>query len=191
MTQIVVLYDPTEGGALIVDNLIYHCAGDYTVVGTTPKLFVDGGVVWAFAGNMNAVKERELKRHCRHLDFPATHDEAVAHLDEVARQYDVEGVAVTDSGLVLAAGDFGVAEIGPELDRRSVWTFGEFSPLVAHMAQAAMRAQEATGRVEDWIEEVTSRLRTGFGTLIDSSYSLSVYRFSAFVPRLKTGSNTR
>lgn len=180
MTQIVVLYDPIEGGVLFVDNLIYRRAGEYEVVGTCNKISKDRDVLWAFAGDMNAARDRELKRICADLSTPATYDNAVECLDSRVRAYDIEGVVVTPKGLLLAAGEFGVAEIGPELDRRSCWVFGEFSGLISHISSQMMNNLRVDNNLATWSSKVGRRLAEGFQALVNSDYRLFTEQFRPF-----------
>lgn len=180
MTQIVVLYDPIEGGVLFADNLVYRCAGEYEVVGTCNKISENGDVLWAFAGNLNAAKDRELKRICADLNTPATYDNAVERLDSRVRAYDIEGVVVTPQGLLIAAGEFGVTEVGPELDRRSCWVFGEFSGVTSHISSQMMHNLQVGNTLAMWGDKVSRRLAEGFQALISSDYRFSAREFRAF-----------
>ena len=180
MTQIVVLYDPIEGGVLLVDNLIYRHAGEYEVIGTCNKISKDRDVLWAFAGNMSAAKNRELKRICADLNNPATYDNVVECLDNRVRAYDIEGVVVTPKGLLLATGELGVTEIGPELDRRSCWVFGDFSDLTSHISSQTMSSLRINNNLAIWTSKVGRRLVEGFQALINSDYRYFTEQFRPF-----------
>lgn len=177
MTQIVVLYDPIEGGVLLVDNLIYRRIGEYEVIGTRNKISKDRDVLWAFAGNVSATKSRELKRICADLNTPATYDNAVECLDNRVRAYDIEGVVVTPKRLLFATGELGVTEMGPEFDRRSCWVFGEFSDLTSHMSSQVMNSLRDNSNLATWSSKVGRRLAEGFQALINSDYRYFTEQF--------------